>query len=259
MQLTLTDVFDALFGGTGYRTIGYYKTDSDTPAQALRNMTARVAEISEMRPDSHVLDLGCGHGIPVLDIAVNSGCSVVGIDLADEHIVLAKNAADLYKKEKKADLKAEFYAASYFDLPDAVTNQKFTHVMMQTSMFYAHNRIDELLALISKVMHPSGILVSTDYLKASDTSDTSKFMEANEMPVMLSLDQLESALIRNGFEYSEGENLDSHCLKSSESKIDKIVQEGIPCPAVNLFKLMKGLVMNSQLTFQLIVATKSAS
>ena len=253
------DVFDALFGGTGYRTISYYKTDTDTLAQALRNMTARVAEISEMKADSHVLDLGCGQGIPVLDIAVDIGCSVVGVDLADEHIVLAKKAAELYQKEKKADLKCEFYAASYFDLPEAVANQKFTHVMMQTSMFYAHNRIDELLAIISKVLQPNGILVCTDYLKASDTSDTSKFMQAHGLPVMLSLDQFKSAFIRNGFEYSRGEDLDAHCLRSSESKIDKIVQENIPCPAVNLFRLMKGLVSSNQLTFQLIVATKSAS
>ena len=176
-------------------------------------MTARVAEISEMNSQSHVLDLGCGRGRPILDIAVSKGCSVVGVDLADGHIAMANESAKLYKKEKKPDLKAEFYAASYFELPAAVTNQKFTHVMMQASMFYAHHRIDEILGIISKVLSPGGVLVTTDFVRACETADLTKFLEMNSMPAILSLDEMKAAMMRNGLNYSGGENLDDHCVK----------------------------------------------
>lgn len=37
-----------------------------------------------------MLDLGCGKGRPLLDVAVKTGCSVVGVDLADGHIEIAQ-------------------------------------------------------------------------------------------------------------------------------------------------------------------------
>ena len=145
-----------LFEGTGYRTVGYYKTGSDTLAQSVRNMMSRIAEISKMKSDSHVLDLGCGRGVPVLDIAVSIGCSIVGVDLTEGNIEMANKSLKQYKREKKSDLDAEFYAASYLDLPETVLNQTFTHVMMQTSLFYSHHRIDEVFSAVSKILSPGG-------------------------------------------------------------------------------------------------------
>ena len=220
-------------------------------------MTARVAEISDMNSDSHVLDLGCGRGRPVLDIAVSKNCSVVGVDLAEEHIALAKKAAEVYKVEKKADIKSEFHAASYFDLPDAVTNQKFSHVMMQTSMFYAHNRIDELLRNVSKVLQPGGVLVATDFVRASDTADLTKFLEFNSMPVILSLDELKAAFLRNGLEYFGGENLDEHCIKCNAMKAAKVIEENIQGPSVAFFNNREEFVRDKKVSFQIIMAKKS--
>ena len=256
MDLTFAGGFDLLFDGTGYITIGYYKKESDTLAESVLNMTARVAEISGMNSDSHVLDLGCGRGRPVLDIAVSKGCSVVGVDLSDGHIAMAKEASKIYAKEKKPDIKAEFYAASYFELPEAVTSQNFTHVMMQTSMFYAHHRIDEILGTISKVLRPGGILVTTDFLRVSDTADLTKFMEMNSMPVILSLDEMKAAFLRNGLEYCGGEDLDHHCIKCNAMKAAKVVQENIVGPSAAFFNLREEFVREKKVSFQIVMAKK---
>ena len=219
-------------------------------------MTARLAEISEINSDSHVLDLGCGRGRPVLDTAVSRGCSVVGVDLAEGHIAMANEAAELYKKEKKPDLKYEFYAASYFDLPEAVTSQTFTHVMMQTSMFYAHHRIDEILSTISKLLRPGGVLVTTDFLRVSDTADLTKFKEMNSMPVILSLDEMKAAFVKNGLEYCGGEDLDEHCMKCNAMKAQKIVEENIEGPTVAFFNMREGSVRDKKVSFQIVMAKK---
>ncbi|XP_063680082.1 uncharacterized protein LOC134815477 [Bolinopsis microptera] len=219
-------------------------------------MTALVAEISEMKSASHVLDLGCGQGIPVMDIAVHIGCSVVGVDLAECHIENANKSAEFYKKEKKPDLESEFYAASYFDLPEAVTNQTFTHVMMQTSMFYAHHRIDEILSTIFKLLRPGGVLVTTDVLRTGESADLNKFMKMNFMSALLTLDEMKAALLRNGLEYYGGENLDDHFIKSAAKKTEKIVTENIPCPSLPFFKLQESIVKNKEMTFQIVMAKK---
>ena len=219
-------------------------------------MTALVAEISQMKSASHVLDLGCGQGIPVMDIAVHIGCSVVGVDLAECHIENANKSADFYKIEKKPDLKSEFYAASYFDLPEAVTNQTFSHVMMQTSMFYAHHRIDEILTNISKVLRPGGVLVTTDFLRVSDTADLTKFKEMNSMPVILSLDEMKAAFVKNGLEYCGGEDLDEHCMKCNAMKAQKIVEENIEGPTVAFFNMREGSVRDKKVSFQIVMAKK---
>ena len=152
---------DQLFEGTGYITIGYYKSEEDSLGTSVKNMTARLAEISEINASSHVLDLGCGKGIPALDIAMAHGCSVVGVDLAEKLVEIGRRAFEKYRQEKP-DLKAEFHAASYFELPEAVMSQRFTHVLMQTSLFYVLDRIDEVFAQVSKLLKPGGVFVAAD-------------------------------------------------------------------------------------------------
>ena len=223
-------------------------------------MTARVAEISGMNADSHVLDLGCGRGRPVLDIAVSKGCSVVGIDLSDGHIAMAKEASKVYAKEKKPDIKAEFYAASYFELPEAVTSQTFTHVMMQTSMFYAHHRIDEILGTISKVLRPGGILVTTDFLRVSDDADDADvalFVEKNSMRAILSMDEMKAAFVRNGLQYCGGEDLDRHCMKCNAMKVAKILQENIDGFGTEIFNMRQEYIRLKKISFQIVMASKS--
>ena len=227
MGLTFAGGFDLLFDGTGYITIGYYKKESDTLAESVLNMTARVAEISGMNSDSHVLDLGCGRGRPVLDIAVSKGCSVVGVDLTEGNIDLANEFLESYKMDKKPDIEAEFYAASYFNLPDVVLNQTFTHVMMQTSLFYSHHRIDEIFGVVSKNLCPGGCFIATDFCRISEVEKIGEFMKLNSMPAILSLEEIKTALLRNGLEYCQGENLDRHCVRCHEELRVKTVKLGI--------------------------------
>ena len=221
-------------------------------------MTARVAEISEMRSDSHVLDLGCGRGIPVLDTAVRVGCSVVGVDLTEGNIDMANESLKLYKSEKKSDLIAEFYAASYFNLPEAVLNQTFTHVMMQTSLFYSHNRIDELFGTVAKLLRPGGYFVATDFCRISEVDEVKEFMTWNSMPAILSLDEMKAAFLRNGLEYCGGENLDRHCVKCHETLREKTIQLGIlEFSSPNFHRSRENFVKDGLVTFQIIMARKT--
>lgn len=247
-----------LFENTGYITIGYYKRENDGLGQSVINMTERLAEISKMNAQSHVLDLGCGRGRPILDIALKIGCSVVGVDLAEGHVKMAKESKEEYEKDKDCELKAEFYAASYFDLPKEVTNQVFSHVMMQTSLFYAHHRINEVLQNISNVLKPGGVFVATDFVRVGDISNSRviKFIEMNSMKGFLSLGEMKEHLLNNALEYTNGENLDHHCIKCNVMKTKKVIQDKLTGPSTEFFTNREETVRDKLASFQIIMAKK---
>ena len=223
-------------------------------------MTARIAEISEMNSDSRVLDLGCGRGGPTLDIAADLGCFVVGVDLCEGNIEKANESLERYREEKKPDINATFYACSYFDLPEEVLNEKFTHVMMQTSLFYSHHRIDDIFGPVSRILRPGGWFVATDFCRISDENDIREFMKWNFMPVILSLDEMKAAFSRSGLEYNGGENLDSHCIKCHKHLGEKTVRLGISdFASPDFHRSREDFVKNGQVTFRLITAKKAVN
>src|SRR5207244_969472 len=54
-----------------------------------------VAEHRAPGPDDHVLDLGCGMGGPGRFLVDRFGCAVVGVDLLDERVTLARALTDM--------------------------------------------------------------------------------------------------------------------------------------------------------------------
>lgn len=219
-------------------------------------MTERLSEISDMSSDSRVLDLGCGRGRPLLDIAVSKGCPVVGVDLCEGNIEIANEYLALYK-ENNNDLKAEFYAASYFDLPGVVKKEMYSHVMMQTSLFYSHHRIDDVFRVVSEVLKPAGRFVATDFCRIADREKVNGFTKVNSMLDILSLDEIKSALLRHGLEYCGGENLDLHCMKCHQYLREKTVSLGLEeFASTDMHAAREEFVKNGLVTFQIILARK---
>ena len=81
-----------------------------------------LAELTKLlKPGSTVLDIGCGSGIPIDKYLIDKGFKVIGIDISDEQIRLAKqnipeatfevkNMSDLKEGDYKVDAVVSFYA-----------------------------------------------------------------------------------------------------------------------------------------------------
>jgi len=251
---------DALLEREGYITIGYYKPDTETLGQSMKNMPLRLVEIGEINSESRVLDLGCGKGRPLLDVAVATGCSVVGVDLADGHIDIANGFKDKYLLEHPT-LKAEFYAASYFELPAAVTQQTFTHVVMQTSLFYNHHKIDQLLSSVSTLLVTNGKMMTTDFLRKASAEDVAEFLTFNSMSLMLSMDEMKEAFTRHGMEYCGGEDIDQSCIKCNTMKKAKAAElraksDNFAQLNPAFFECRRSYVESGKVTFQIVMAKK---
>ncbi|GAI30968.1 unnamed protein product, partial [marine sediment metagenome] len=83
-------------------------------------LTARVAEVARLDKTSNVLEIGCGKGTTACFLARRYTCNVVGIDLSDKMIALAKREAEAEKLVRKvkflvADGKCLPFLDSAFD------------------------------------------------------------------------------------------------------------------------------------------------
>lgn len=101
---------------------GYNKVAKGYSAQRdlFKNDKYLAELIKLLKPDSTILDIGCGSGIPVDKYLIDKGFKVIGIDISDEQIKLAKqnipectlevkNISDLKEGDYQVDAVVSFY------------------------------------------------------------------------------------------------------------------------------------------------------
>jgi cyclopropane fatty-acyl-phospholipid synthase-like methyltransferase len=74
-----------LFYGDNFH-VGYFRSGSETLAEALDAHTDLVGEMARPQSRQLVLDVGCGIGAPALRIAERYGCQITGINISREQV-----------------------------------------------------------------------------------------------------------------------------------------------------------------------------
>jgi ubiquinone/menaquinone biosynthesis C-methylase UbiE len=72
---------------------GYYETGDETPGEAGRAMRERLQSAVGVDAGDRVLDVGCGFGDAAVWLADTVGASVVGIDIVEEQLAVARETA----------------------------------------------------------------------------------------------------------------------------------------------------------------------
>jgi len=116
-----------------------------------RPVGEQAIELMAIPVDARVLDVGCGSGWATRLMAekANKG-SVVGIDIADEMIKVARESSTSFSN-------VEFHVVSAETLPFG--DGKFTHAFSMESLYYYAN-IAEALREIKRVLKPGGLFVT---------------------------------------------------------------------------------------------------
>jgi cyclopropane fatty-acyl-phospholipid synthase-like methyltransferase len=132
---------------------GYWTGPEDaTPTEeATARLTAIVIGRLRVGPGARVLDLGCGHGRPAVEVARTTGAQVTAIDV-DRHAAAA--ATDHARRAGLADLVTVLTCDGH-DLP--FPPDRFDAVMSIEST--PHFDIAELYPRIRRVLRPDGRLV----------------------------------------------------------------------------------------------------
>lgn len=101
--------------------------------------------------DTVILDAGCGSGYKALALAqANPGAKIVGIDLSEESVKLAKKRLQYHGFEN-----AEFYALSIEELPSL--GMEFDYINADEVLYLLPDLVTGLQALKS-VLNPQGII-----------------------------------------------------------------------------------------------------
>lgn len=109
------------------------------------DMTIQTVEKMNLHGDETILDLGCGNGWAVRELAARVPMgTVVGIDISDKMI------REATEKSREID-NVEFYATSADELP--FPDEKFDHILSVESFYYYPN-LEPVLEEIKRVLKP---------------------------------------------------------------------------------------------------------
>jgi len=147
-----------------------YKTD--TFNSLLKNtlhpgglqLTRRVAEIAQLHTTSRVLDIACGKGGAPWFLAQEYGCQVIGIDLSDKMIALARSRS----KVERLNEKVKFIVADAEELPFRDTT--FDAIISESSFSILPNKV-KAASEMERVLRSNGRLLITDVISRRTASE----------------------------------------------------------------------------------------
>lgn len=144
--------------------LNYFKTHADDWGQKAKTLSqvkfnviqARnhyaLAVIKEREETQSVLDVGCGTGDLVCDIA-RQGIAATGVDFADDMIRLARQTAT-----EQGLAKADFTCASIFDL-DLIGDSYDAIVANGFIEYISQEELRRFVSLVAAALAPSGSLI----------------------------------------------------------------------------------------------------
>lgn len=145
-----------IFGG--HLHCGYWWDDDDrTPfLEAMNRLTDIVGAKLELRPGQHLLDVGCGVGVPAIRLGQRTDATITGITISEWQVGEATrrvNAAGL-----RGQVRIEYGDAAALAYPDGF----FDAVLAFDSLPNARER-GQWLREMARVLRPGGRVVLTDY------------------------------------------------------------------------------------------------
>lgn len=153
-----------LLGSAGWRyDLHEWFTDLFLFRSNVRKLRQKTLELARIHPGEMVLDVGCGTGTLLMDVARRVGTAgrVVGIDPAHQQIIRARAKA----ARRNVPIEFQIGVIEHLTFPDQTFDVVFSTLMM-------HHLPPPLkrqgLTEIARVLKPGGRLVIADFAHRSD-------------------------------------------------------------------------------------------
>jgi 2-polyprenyl-3-methyl-5-hydroxy-6-metoxy-1,4-benzoquinol methylase len=138
-------------------------------------------------PNGHILDIGCGSGLPLTKYLSERGFRVTGIDVAEEMIAIAKSASIE---------RADFIISDFFDF---ITKDKFAAILAWDSLWhFPKTKQNSLYLKIGSMLSANGYFLFTHGNVDGEHVDT--MMGEPFYYSAISEQDIYKQLTKNGFE-----------------------------------------------------------
>lgn len=240
---------------------GYWVTGRETKEEAQLALTKHLAEVAGIKPNSAVLDVGCGFGASSIYLAKTFNAQTVGITISSVQVEMANAAA------------AKAGANCRFLLMDAEAmdfEQKFDVVWSIESISHYTDK-KKFFERAVRYLKPGGTFALIDWFKKDSLSpsEVKKFItpiEEGMLVELLTMDDYASFLSGNGLSIMKTEDLNKETAKTWEISLGLIKDKALWKLAlrhggefVNFlrsFQAMKNGFASSNFVYGLIVARK---
>jgi cyclopropane fatty-acyl-phospholipid synthase-like methyltransferase len=133
--------------------------------------------VVNLRPETRLLDLGCGYGSTARYLAANYGCRVTGANISEKELELAQERARAAGLERLLTFEyGDFHALKY---PD----HSFHVVWSQGAFLHGADKT-RILSECRRALVPGGTLAFTDILvrRSTSESDRARIYERGQVP-----------------------------------------------------------------------------
>ncbi len=186
---------------------GYFADDEDDDYLAAAQRTSDiVAAEGRIDASSYVLDVGCGCGNFLIQLAERFGCRGEGLDLSAQRISFAQKRLD----GEHPGLDVQFRHGSATQMPYEPAT--FSHVVSQDALCLVPDKPPSH-AEIHRVLRPGGIFAFTDFLQPREEIGESARKHVYDRVRWnggYSLVGYQTALERAGFEIVLARSLEDH-------------------------------------------------
>ncbi len=201
-----------------------------------KGFTTRLARIADLKAGMKILDVGGGLGGPARTLAVEFGCHVMVIDIAESYVLAGRMLTDLMRLNDHVT----HQVGSALELP--FEDQSFDAVWTQNSGMNIMDK-ERLYAEIHRIIRPNGLLVTQEPVAGPN--------QPLIFPVMWSRDGTGNFLLtpeemRNLIESTGFQTL----------KWDDVTQEKSAAPGTTNAHTIQSLVMGADLLAEIRKADK---
>ncbi len=187
--------------------------------QAAMRLTQVVVDFVGLPREGHFLDIGCGCGLPSIEVARQKQCYVDGVTINP----LQKQKADALAKAKKMKARVSFRVADANALP--YRDNAFDCAMFLESIHHIGHV--QALREAHRVLKPGGEIVIADGAAIRDGASSNDKERLGEIFVSKSLvtaSQLEQLMLETGFEVSDTVDLTSAVMPTWQKLMDETEQ-----------------------------------
>ena len=196
----------------------YFKKDDESLEDAQQNKLNHIIRKLDIKSGQRVLDIGCGWGGMVYEIARQSQCEVTGISLSENQINYCKKKA----KEFKLDNQVNFELCDYREVKGKyqrlVSVGAFEHIGKK---FYK-----TFFKKVHNIMTDNGICLLHTIGTVNSPGPTQPFIQKRIFPggILPSLSDLISPIEKTGLILADCETLIHHYDKTLKAWLDRFLK-----------------------------------